>query len=104
MIPGTEIPGWWIWLFWASPIKWAFEGLLINELAGATFTCTSSQFYPLASGGSPPASTFGGARISLRFFFKKISVLLFSEEFCESQNVAGRFHSSRILIGFLRER
>lgn len=54
-IPGNQIPGWWIWLYWASPVRWCYEGLLINEIGGATFQCSSEELYPFA--GTAPGFT-----------------------------------------------
>lgn len=58
---GTQIPGWWIWFFWASPLKWAFEGLTINELSNLQLSCDADEFYPLP--GTPNIEQFGGQRM-----------------------------------------
>ncbi|EGC32253.1 hypothetical protein DICPUDRAFT_155800 [Dictyostelium purpureum] len=42
----NDIPGWWIWLYWISPIHYGFEGLLINEHHGLDYHCSENEFYP----------------------------------------------------------
>ncbi len=32
-----SIGGWWIWYYWANPVRYATEGLAINEFYGATY-------------------------------------------------------------------
>ncbi len=37
----------WVWLYWASPAKWAFEGLLINEFGGGiSVFCREAEMVP----------------------------------------------------------
>ncbi|CBJ30624.1 conserved unknown protein [Ectocarpus siliculosus] len=31
LIPADNIPGWWIWLFHANPLTWAFRAAVLNE-------------------------------------------------------------------------
>ena len=38
-IPRDEIPGWWIWGYYASFVRYPLEGLSINELADHEFNC-----------------------------------------------------------------
>lgn len=50
IIPQELVRPWWIWLYWLSPLKWGFEGLIINEFGGGIeFTCTADQLIPPAS-------------------------------------------------------
>eukprot|EP01133_Synstelium_polycarpum_P007883 gene7883-9254_t len=41
-----EIPKWWIWLYWISPPHYGFEGLLINEFSGVSYTCSPQEMMP----------------------------------------------------------
>ncbi|KAF7814222.1 ABC transporter G family member 36-like [Senna tora] len=31
LLPKRDIPNWWIWGYWVSPLSYAFNGLLVNE-------------------------------------------------------------------------
>ncbi|CAM9860194.1 unnamed protein product, partial [Phaeothamnion confervicola] len=31
LVPASDIPGVWIWVFWLSPLSWAFRAMAINE-------------------------------------------------------------------------
>ncbi|KAM9981256.1 hypothetical protein ACTFIY_003555 [Dictyostelium cf. discoideum] len=42
----NEIPGWWIWLYWISPIHYGFEGLLLNEHSGLDYHCSPDELMP----------------------------------------------------------
>eukprot|EP00184_Porphyridium_aerugineum_P004246 CAMPEP_0184699786 /NCGR_PEP_ID=MMETSP0313-20130426/5909_1 /TAXON_ID=2792 /ORGANISM="Porphyridium aerugineum, Strain SAG 1380-2" /LENGTH=1538 /DNA_ID=CAMNT_0027158911 /DNA_START=204 /DNA_END=4820 /DNA_ORIENTATION=- len=46
LLPPDDIPPWFIWLFYLSPLQYATESLFINELYGLTFTCTPSELLP----------------------------------------------------------
>ncbi|KYQ91324.1 ABC transporter G family protein [Tieghemostelium lacteum] len=46
MVPKPSIKGWYIWLYWISPIKYGFEGLMSNEHHGNHYTCTDSELMP----------------------------------------------------------
>ncbi|EGC32249.1 ABC transporter G family protein [Dictyostelium purpureum] len=54
MAPRKSIGGWWIWIYWISPIKYAFEGLMSNEHHGLKYHCESSELQP------PFPEFFGG--------------------------------------------
>jgi ABC-2 type transporter len=32
-----QIPGWWIWMFWISPLQYTFTGLANNEFSGKSY-------------------------------------------------------------------
>jgi ATP-binding cassette, subfamily G (WHITE), member 2, PDR len=40
-IPVNAMLGWCRWINYLSPMAWAFESLMINELAGRTFPCSN---------------------------------------------------------------
>ncbi|KAK5577507.1 hypothetical protein RB653_002449 [Dictyostelium firmibasis] len=42
----NQIPGWWIWLYWISPIHYGFEGLLLNEHSGLKYHCSDDELMP----------------------------------------------------------
>ncbi|KAM9966535.1 hypothetical protein ACTFIR_006755 [Dictyostelium discoideum] len=46
MAPKRSIGGWWIWIYWISPIKYAFEGLMSNEHHGLIYSCDDSETIP----------------------------------------------------------
>jgi ABC-type multidrug transport system permease subunit len=48
IISPKEIPNYWVWLYRISPFTYGLEGLMINELIGTTYTCSSSETYPPA--------------------------------------------------------
>jgi len=46
MAPKPSIPGWWIWIYWISPIKYGFEGLMSNEHHGLDYHCDPFELVP----------------------------------------------------------
>ncbi|KAN0035235.1 hypothetical protein ACTA71_004496 [Dictyostelium dimigraforme] len=42
----NEIPRWWKWLYWISPIHYGFEGLLLNEHSGLEYHCSPEELMP----------------------------------------------------------
>eukprot|EP00168_Porphyra_purpurea_P016901 TRINITY_DN5629_c0_g2_i1.p2 TRINITY_DN5629_c0_g2~~TRINITY_DN5629_c0_g2_i1.p2 ORF type:complete len:661 (-),score=282.50 TRINITY_DN5629_c0_g2_i1:1146-3128(-) len=46
LVPHDSIPNFLIWLYWASPVQWAYHALLINEYTGLTFTCSPEGLLP----------------------------------------------------------
>jgi len=46
IIPRDEIPAYFIWIYWISPFRYAYEALIQNEFFGLTFFCTSAQLQP----------------------------------------------------------
>ncbi|KAF2073524.1 hypothetical protein CYY_005173 [Polysphondylium violaceum] len=46
MAPKPSIPGWWIWIYWMSPIKYGFEGLMSNEHHGLAYHCAPEELVP----------------------------------------------------------
>ena len=53
-IPRPDMRPWFKWLSWINPVAFAFEALLVNELHGQDFQCSS--FVP--NQGEPGSSTF----------------------------------------------
>jgi ABC-type multidrug transport system permease subunit len=37
-----SIPGWWIWVYWSSPLTYIFYAAINNEFAGVVFDCHNS--------------------------------------------------------------
>eukprot|EP01132_Coremiostelium_polycephalum_P011815 gene11815-14452_t len=46
MLPGPDVPGWWIWMYYISPLKYTLDMIASNELFGVTFTCSESERIP----------------------------------------------------------
>jgi len=46
LIPKGSVPGWFIWVYWISPFRYAFEALMINEFYGLEFFCKTSELIP----------------------------------------------------------
>ncbi|KYQ91325.1 ABC transporter G family protein [Tieghemostelium lacteum] len=46
MIFKPQIPGWWIWLFWISPVHYVFEGIMSNEHYGKVYRCEPHELIP----------------------------------------------------------
>ena len=53
-IPRPDMRPWFKWLSWINPVAYAFEALLVNEIHGRDFQCSS--FVPAQ--GEPGSSTF----------------------------------------------
>eukprot|EP00127_Corallochytrium_limacisporum_P006559 Clim_evm31s230 gene=Clim_evmTU31s230 len=49
LIPRLSIPDWLIWLYWSSPLRYSFTGLLLNEFSGLGLGCDESELVPPAS-------------------------------------------------------
>lgn len=49
MKPPTEIQPWLIWIYWADPIHYVFEALVLNEYDGLEFNCTIGELVPANS-------------------------------------------------------
>src|SRR5689334_9605180 len=47
-----HIYGWWIWMYWANPVSYAFQGLASNEFWGREYSCTASELVPPTSDAS----------------------------------------------------
>ncbi|GAA5899638.1 hypothetical protein JCM6882_001172 [Rhodosporidiobolus microsporus] len=62
-IPTRYMLGWASWLRWLNPIQYAFEGLMVNEFHGRTYTCSqavpSGPGYPDVSSGDAICGTAG---------------------------------------------
>ncbi|KAK4535009.1 hypothetical protein CDCA_CDCA03G1034 [Cyanidium caldarium] len=41
-----NIPDYLIWVYWINPFHYAYEGMMLNEFDGITFTCTPSELQP----------------------------------------------------------
>jgi len=46
LVPYDSIPNFLIWLYWISPVQWAYHALLINEFTGLNFTCSPDGLLP----------------------------------------------------------
>eukprot|EP00013_Stygamoeba_regulata_P024380 CAMPEP_0177644642 /NCGR_PEP_ID=MMETSP0447-20121125/8799_1 /TAXON_ID=0 /ORGANISM="Stygamoeba regulata, Strain BSH-02190019" /LENGTH=1447 /DNA_ID=CAMNT_0019147021 /DNA_START=201 /DNA_END=4544 /DNA_ORIENTATION=+ len=46
IIQANNIPPWFIWIYWISPLRYAYEALSLNELVGETYTCRSTELVP----------------------------------------------------------
>lgn len=56
VIPKTQLLSqyiWFGWLYWTSPISYAFEAVLSNEFAGRTMQCAPEQLVPRGPGADP---------------------------------------------------
>ncbi|EFA85150.1 ABC transporter G family protein [Heterostelium album PN500] len=49
ILPGVNIPNWWIWMYYLSPLKYVLDALASNEMYGRSFTCTPNEVIPPAS-------------------------------------------------------
>jgi len=47
LVPRSAIPKFLVWIYWASPVQYAFHALLINEFDGLNLTCTAAGLLPL---------------------------------------------------------
>ncbi|KAA8495125.1 ABC transporter G family member 14 [Porphyridium purpureum] len=47
LIPQPQIGGWFVWLFWLSPLQYAFQALVANEMYGRPITCTQGELLPV---------------------------------------------------------
>eukprot|EP01132_Coremiostelium_polycephalum_P008337 gene8337-10241_t len=65
MISNNNIPGWWIWIHYLSPIKYTLDMLCQNELYGVDLTCSPSELVP-PSTISNFNSTYNGVQICPR--------------------------------------
>ncbi|EGG18231.1 ABC transporter G family protein [Cavenderia fasciculata] len=46
MMAPNQIPDWWIYLYWISPIHYEFEGIMSNEHHGLKYTCSPGELLP----------------------------------------------------------
>jgi len=51
-----QIPNYWIWLYWVSPLHYALEALVINEFEGNTFHCHNNEGALFVSSPSSPTN------------------------------------------------
>ena len=49
MIPPGSMPSVWLWLYWISPPRYAFEAFAITEFADAELSCTEDELVPSSS-------------------------------------------------------
>lgn len=52
----SDIPGAWVWVYYISYYRYAFQALLINEFEGLTFVCDQAVC-PYATGSFPHTHT-----------------------------------------------
>jgi hypothetical protein len=65
-----HIYGWWIWMYWANPVSYAFQGLASNEFWGREYSCEDSELMPPTSEANfnlPYPQGFDGEPPSRRF-------------------------------------
>lgn len=46
---GSDLDGYLVWIYWANPLHYAFESLVINEYEGLKFNCSDSELLPTGS-------------------------------------------------------
>eukprot|EP01099_Mayorella_cantabrigiensis_P001614 TRINITY_DN1723_c0_g2_i3.p1 TRINITY_DN1723_c0_g2~~TRINITY_DN1723_c0_g2_i3.p1 ORF type:complete len:1322 (-),score=259.68 TRINITY_DN1723_c0_g2_i3:116-4081(-) len=46
MIPPGSMPSFWLWLYWISPARYAFEAYAITEFQGSDLTCDEDELVP----------------------------------------------------------
>lgn len=46
---GNDLDKYLVWIYWANPLHYAFEVLIINEFDGLNFDCASDELLPSAS-------------------------------------------------------
>eukprot|EP00179_Madagascaria_erythrocladioides_P005013 CAMPEP_0198325860 /NCGR_PEP_ID=MMETSP1450-20131203/13505_1 /TAXON_ID=753684 ORGANISM="Madagascaria erythrocladiodes, Strain CCMP3234" /NCGR_SAMPLE_ID=MMETSP1450 /ASSEMBLY_ACC=CAM_ASM_001115 /LENGTH=1449 /DNA_ID=CAMNT_0044029785 /DNA_START=79 /DNA_END=4428 /DNA_ORIENTATION=+ len=46
LIPRPEIPGYFIWVYWISPLRYSNDALIVNEFRGLEFSCDETQLVP----------------------------------------------------------
>lgn len=46
LVPKESIPSFLIWLYWTSPVQYAYSALLVNEFRGLNFFCSSEGLLP----------------------------------------------------------
>ncbi|KAG2441719.1 hypothetical protein HXX76_003334 [Chlamydomonas incerta] len=61
-IARTSIPGWWIWLYWLSPMAWTVRSMSINELTSSDWDESSAPW------GGPPDEPLGMYTLYYRGF------------------------------------
>jgi len=61
-IARTSIGGWWIWMYWISPMSWNLRSLVINELMSKDWRKSSAEF------GGPPDMGLGEFALRYRGF------------------------------------
>eukprot|EP01133_Synstelium_polycarpum_P008985 gene8985-10539_t len=57
MLPEPQIPNWWIWMYYLSPLKYVLDGIGSNEMHGLKFRCTDDELVP------PMSIPFNGTRV-----------------------------------------
>eukprot|EP01132_Coremiostelium_polycephalum_P005617 gene5617-6990_t len=66
MLPQGNIPSWWIWMHYLSPLKYIFEMMATNEIYGLEFGCTEKEMIPpktLPNFNLPYPDGFNGIQI-----------------------------------------
>lgn len=51
-VNSSNIPKWFIWVEWLSPIKYSFAALMLNDLDDISFRCSSAQLQEDANGNT----------------------------------------------------
>ncbi|KAG6540832.1 hypothetical protein Mapa_017810 [Marchantia paleacea] len=47
LIPRPEMPGWWVWYYWLSPVAWTLYGLVTSQLGSVQTVMTSPTAIPI---------------------------------------------------------
>eukprot|EP00656_Telonema_subtile_P018092 TRINITY_DN1974_c0_g1_i2.p1 TRINITY_DN1974_c0_g1~~TRINITY_DN1974_c0_g1_i2.p1 ORF type:complete len:1530 (+),score=346.04 TRINITY_DN1974_c0_g1_i2:54-4643(+) len=69
LLAKDDIPDWYIWIFWISPLRYAFEGLMINELKGLTYNCVAPGSCPFFTDGDTELEYYGySTQESIKYF------------------------------------
>ena len=46
LIPGDDIPPWWIWIFHINPLTWAFRAAVLNEFQAPEYDVCATDDVP----------------------------------------------------------
>ncbi|GLC47082.1 hypothetical protein PLESTM_002024000 [Pleodorina starrii] len=63
-IARTSIPGWWIWLYWISPMSWTVRSMAINELTSEDWSDDAAMY-------GAPGETLGMYVLKYRGFHRE---------------------------------
>ncbi|GAM29228.1 hypothetical protein SAMD00019534_124040 [Acytostelium subglobosum LB1] len=46
ILPKPNIPNWWIWMYYLSPLKYVLDAIASNEMYGRSFHCAPNELIP----------------------------------------------------------
>jgi len=49
LIPRDQLPDWWVWAYWITPIHYPVEAMTLNTISGLAYHCTPDQAIPLVN-------------------------------------------------------